>query len=339
MSPGVKTFPSLLLLSFLPVAIITAAAPAKAQPPSDSAGIWTLQDENSSVATGSGLKDKYYVNGLRLNWTSPTDTLPDSLSNFGNWVWGPGRQRYSIELSQLMYTPANNQITPPDPTDRPYAGVLSVTVSMLHDSYASRSILGVQAGVVGPDALAEQTQNGFHSLIGYGSSKGWSYQIHNEPVVDFLAEKIWRVPLVRIGGLETDALPEVAGGVGNLRVYGLAGSVFRIGQGLGSDYGVARINPGLSGSDVFMPSRKFAWYAFAGADGQGVAHDITIDGNTFRTSASASREPYVGEIEVGVAVVLGRARLSYTQVIQTEEVKGQHGGPHQFGSLALSLRY
>src|SRR5208282_434859 len=217
---------SLFLLPLLSLAVIMMAAPASAQRTADPASIWTLQDENSSIATGSGLKDKYYVNGLRLNWTSPTDTLPNYLSNFDDWVWGPGRSRYSIELSQSMYTPANNQKVPPDPRDRPYAGVLTVTGSLLHDSGASRSILGFQAGLVGPDALAKQVQNGFHSMIGYGPSQGWSYQIHDEPVADLLAEKIWRVPLARIGGLEMDALPEAAGGAGNLRDYGLLGSAF-----------------------------------------------------------------------------------------------------------------
>ena len=331
---------SLLFLPLLlSLAIAVTAAPANAQRTTDNAGIWTLQDENSSMATGSGLKDKYYVNGLRLNFTSPTDTLPMLLSNFDDWVWGPGRSRYSLELSQSMFTPASVQKVPPNPRDRPYAGVLTVTGSLLHDSGASRSILGLQAGLVGPDALAKQLQNGFHSMVGYNASQGWSYQIHDEPVADLLAEKIWRVPLARIGGLEMDALPEAAGGAGNLRDYALLGSAFRIGQGLDSDYGVARVNPGMSGSDVFMPSRNLAWYAFIGADGQAVAHDITIDGNTFRTSASATRKPLVGEMEIGFAVIFGRARISYTQVIQTEEIKGQQGGPHQFGSLALSLRY
>jgi lipid A 3-O-deacylase len=88
-----------------------------------------------------------------------------------------------------------------------------------------------------------------------------------------------------------------------------------------------------------MPSRDLAWYVFAGVDGQAVAHDITIDGNTFQASAHATRVPFVGEMEIGFAVIVGRARISYTQVIQTEEIKGQQGGPHQFGSLALSLRY
>ena len=337
MRQDIGSFLSAAAFSVLSLALVATATAARAQPPADPDGIWTLQDENSSIATAK-LRDKYYVNGLRLGYTSPTDKLPASLENFDNRIWGPGRSRWALDFAQQMYTPANVNITPPDPRDRPYAGVLTGTFSLLHDSDFSRSILGLQAGLVGPDALAKQVQNGFHSLVGYNASKGWNYQIHDEPVVDLLATKIWRVPLWR-DGLQVDMLPEVAGGAGNLRVYGLVGSVLRIGQGLDADYGVARVNPGLSGTDVYQPTRSFSWYFFVGADGQAVAHDITIDGNTFRSSASASRQPFVGEFEAGLAFILGRVRLSYTQVVQTEEIKGQQGGPHQFGSLALSVRY
>lgn len=337
MQRAIRPFLGVPLLSFLSLALVAAATAARAQPPADPDGIWTLQDENSSIATAR-LKDKYYVNGLRLGYTSPTDALPASLEDFDNRLWGPGRNRWSLDLSQSMYTPANVNIAPPDPHDRPYAGVLTATFSLLHDSDFSRSIIGLQAGVVGPAALAKQLQNGFHNLIGYGPSRGWAYQIHNEPVVDLLATKIWRVQLMD-DRLQMDVLPEIAGGAGNLRVYGLAGSVFRIGQGLASDYGVARINPGLSGTDVYQPTRNFTWYFFVGGDGQVVAHDITIDGNTFQSSASADRQPVVGELEAGLAFIVDGVRISYTQVVQTEEIKGQQGGPHQFGSLAISFRY
>jgi lipid A 3-O-deacylase len=343
MQPNRNSLFRLALLSSLSATALlaTASAPALAQalPPADAAAIWSIQDENSSIAPGSKLTDKYYVNGFRFGWTSPTGSVPAPLSNIDDWIWGKGRDRLSFDFSQAIYTPSDTQTIPPNPSDRPYAGVLTVTGSLVHDSMFSRSTLGVQAGLVGPDAMAKEVQNGFHSVIDRGKVDGWGYQIHDEPVFDLLAEKIWRVPLGRAGGLDFDALPEAAGGVGNLRDYGLAGSVFRIGQGLDSDYGVARLNPGLSGTDVYVPTRRVPWYVFAGLDGQLVAHDITIDGNTFRHSASASRQPYVGEMEIGFAVILGQARISYTQVIQTEEIKGQQGGLHQFGSLAVSLSY
>ena len=174
----IRAFFSVLPFSVLALTLVASATAARAQPPADPDGIWTLQDENSSIAT-SKLRDKYYVNGLRLGYTSPTDTLPASLENFDNWMWGPGRSRWALDFAQQMYTPANVNITPPDPRDRPYAGVLTATFSLQHDTDSSRSILGVQAGVVGPDALAKQMQNGFHNLVGFHASKGWNFQIHD----------------------------------------------------------------------------------------------------------------------------------------------------------------
>jgi hypothetical protein len=49
--------------------------------------------------------------------------------------------------------------------------------------------------------------------------------------------------------------------------------------------------------------------------------------------------PLVGEIEAGLAMIFYGARLTYTQVFQTQEFQHQKGGLHQFGSFALSVRF
>ena len=317
---------------------LLAPVAGRAEPQADPTSIWTLQDENSSITT-SRVNDKYYVNGLKLGWTSPTDDVPGFLSRTGHSLFGDGLQRLSIDVSQSIYTPTNTMLVPPDPKDRPYAGVLTIDATLIQDTDTARTAFGLQAGLVGPDAEGEQVQNGFHDVIGDGHTKGWASQIRDEPVGELLAQHVWRVPLGQVAGLETDALPSIEGGLGNLRVYGLTGSVFRIGQGLDSDFGASRMRPGLTGSDAYTATRRFGWYFFAGVDGQAVVHDVTIDGNDFRNSATASRMPFVGEIEAGFAVLVAGMRISYTQVVQTEEVYGQHGGPHQFGSLTLSAHF
>lgn len=321
-------------------ALLLGPRPARALPPADPDAIVTLQDENASI-TSSKLSDRYYVNGLRLGYTSPTGALPDWVEQAGRELWGDGRQRISIDIEQSIFTPANTLAKPPPPTDRPYAGVLTSTFSLIQDTDYWRSIIGFQVGLVGPGAGAEEIQNGWHDLIGQRHTLGWNYyQIHNEPVVELLSQRVWREPLGTVGGLETDVLPDFTVGVGNLRVFALAGVRLRIGQGLDSDYGPARVQPwGMSAGDAFTPVRPFNWYFFIGADGQAVAHDITLDGNTFTSSPSVSRKWDVGELEVGVAVMLRGVRVSYTQVFQTEEFRGQHGGLHQFGSLAASVRF
>jgi hypothetical protein len=336
MTLGSRLFPCAALAA---TGLIGAAFVARAQAPTgDPAAIWTLQDENASLSTAA-LTDRYYVNGLRLGYTSPEGGVPSALAGVADAMWGGGAVRFSFDLSQQIYTPADTQANPPKPGDRPYAGVLLGTFGLLRDVPDSRSLLALSLGLVGPDALAQTVQNGFHDIIGQGHTEGWHDQIHDEPLVEITSARTWRLPTGEVAGLETDVLPDLAVGVGNERIYAQTGVVVRIGQGLASDYGTARVAPGPSGWDAFTPTRPFAWYVFAGGDGQAVARDITLNGNDFRNSASVSAEPVVGEMEAGVGLMAFGARLTYTHVLQTAEFSHQKGGLHQFGSLALSVRF
>jgi len=318
--------------------IIQSLSTASAQPPSDASSIWTLQDENSSLSTEK-LHDRYYVNGLRFSWTSPTDVLPHFFSVFDRMFLGDGRQRISVELAQMIYTPANTLFQTPDPHDRPYAGVLTATFSLIHDRESSRSALGAQFGLIGPDAGAGDLQNGFHDFINNGQAQGWAHQIQDEPVLEFFGQRVWRLALRHFGALETDVLPEVQAGVGSLRIYGLTGAVLRIGQGLDSDFGVPRVRPGLTGLDAYQPNRPVAWYGFAGIDGQAVAYDITLDGTPFRSSPHVTRLPLMGEVELGLGLIVHNARISVAQILQSHDFVKQQSGMHQFGSMSVSVRF
>ncbi len=315
------------------------AGPAHAAPLQDTASIVTLQVENDAVSTLRGTSDQYYTSGLRLGFTSGTNALPDGVQHFFNEVWGDGVQRISVDLNQSLFTPRGTQLYPPDPRDRPYAGVLALTGSIIHDTDVARTVLGLELGVVGPLAQGKEVQNGFHNIIGDTPNRGWSTQLRNEPVLEITPSRTWRLPIAQAGGVEFDALPSIQVGVGNLRDYIQPGVVVRFGQGLNSDFGVARIQPGLSGTDAYTPTRPFAWYVFAGADGQAVGRDLTIEGNTFQSSRGVAQKWYVGELEAGAALMLYGVRLTYSQTWQTQEFYHQKGGLFNFGSLAASVRF
>lgn len=104
------------------------------------------------------------------------------------------------------------------------------------------------------------------------------------------------------------------------------------------DFEVPRLPPGLSGGNAFVPS-DFAWYVFAGADGQAVARDATLDGNSFIASASVRRTPFVGELHAGFAVMAHGIRLTYSHTVQIQQFQHQKGGLHQLGSLTLGVRF
>lgn len=323
---------------FLAAAVSLPVLHAQAQPAPDTSSIWTLQDENASISAGR-LTDRFYVNGLRLGWTSPTTAVPDFLADLGRTLWGSGQQRVAIDLMQQIYTPANTQLINPSPYDRPYAGVLLGNFTLMSDAEDSRSLLTLSLGIVGPGSGAENLQNSFHDVIGQGHTNGWSYQIPNTPAINILHERTWRLPMGSVAGLETDALPALTVALGDLRDYVQAGVQFRIGQGLNSDFGVPRIRPGLSGGDAFTPTRPFAWYVFGGVDGQAVAYDMLLSSTPFRGGRHVSPVWDVGELQGGFAVMAYGMRLTFAYVAQTQEFQGQTGGLHQFGSASISIRF
>ena len=304
------------------------------QPAADPSSIWTLQGENASISAGK-LTDRYYVNGLRLGWTSPTGRVPTFLTDLSRSLWEGSRQRIAIDLSQQIYTPADTTNAVPNPKDRPYAGLLLANFSLISDSEDTRNVLKLSLGVVGPASGAEQLQNGFHDLIGQSHTNGWGSQIQNTPAIEVLHERTWRLPTGTVAGFETDALPSLTIGLGDLRDYAQAGLTFRFGQGLDSDFGVPRFRPGLSGGDAFTPTRSFAWYIFAGADAQAVAYDMLLQSSPFRGGPRVSTVWDVAEMQGGFAVMAYGMRLTFAYVAQTQEFKGRH----QFGSASLSFRF
>ena len=322
-------------------ALTFTSLPARlaATPAQDTTSIVTIQVENDAVSTQSGTSDRYYTAGQRLGFTSGTDAVPAFLERAGRAVWGDGVQRISLDLTQSIFTPRNTQTYNPSPQDRPYAAVLGLTGALIHDTDTRRTVLSVELGVLGPLAQGKEVQNGFHSLIGDTGNKGWATQLRNEPILQITPERTWRVPLGEAGPVSFDMLPSLTVGVGNLRDYVQGGLVFRVGQGLGSDFGVSRIRPGIGGTDAYTPTQPFAWYVFAGGDVQAVAVDITLNGNTVASGRHAAPKWDVGEFTAGAAVMLYGVRVSYAQTLQTQEFRTQKSGLFSFGSLTASVRF
>jgi lipid A 3-O-deacylase len=325
-------------IGFVATILVTGAmsTAVAAAPLEDPGHTITIQLENDSTRPGS---DNYYTSGERIAYTSPTGQVPGFLASLGQSLLGAGQQRFALELSQNIFTPLKDKLANPPLNDRPYAAVLLGTISLIQDTDDTRTVLALGLGVIGPDALGRQVQNGFHTLIGQGSIGGWNTQIGNQPVIQLTAERTWRMPLGSIGGLDADVLPAVTVAAGTFRIYAQGGGTVRIGQGLQSDFGAPRIRPGLTGTDAYAPTLPFAWYVFAGVDGQAVAWDETLDGLPFATSRHVSRVPFVGEFQAGFTIMAWGARFTAMQVLQSDEFHGQHNGLFQFTSASVSVKF
>ena len=277
---------------------------------------------------------------MRFGWSSAENSLPAPLAFIDGGLaalFGPANTRWRLDFGQNFFTPVDKRLEDPDPRDRPYAGILYGTIGLDRRTWRTLDRFELQLGVIGPASGARDTQSFVHRIIGDPVPQGWGRQLHNEPVFNLNAERIWRVPVAGTGIGDVDVLPAAGAQLGTVRVAASAGARLRFGQGLERDFGAPRIRPTIADPPAPV-GEGFGWYVFGGVGGYAVARDIFLDGNTWRDSRSVDRKPFVADFEVGAAVFWRNIRLSYTQVWRTKEFEDQ-SRIFSFGSVSLAFAF
>ena len=130
--------------------------------------------------------------------------------------------------------------------------------------------------------------------------------------------------------------PHFGAAIGNVFTHAAAGATVRLGTDLNTADGVPRIRPSLPGSSYFEPSPTWDWQLFAGGEVRAVARNIFLDGNTFRKSHRVEKEVFVADFQLGLAVTVGRARLSLTNIFRSPEFTKQTEWD-EFGAISLAF--
>ena len=307
---------------------------------------YTFQIENDRIAN----TDRHYTSGFRLSWVSEAvDTEPKWAKDVLELVYPFAdlrKGRIGAAFGQSIFTPEDTGTSALVRNDRPYAGWLYGGISAhaltarANDPIVRDRLDTVEldVGLVGPYALGKQVQNGVHELINVAKSSGWDNQLDHEPGVMLIGERRWRTRPLRPFGLELDVIPSIGGSLGNVMTFAGAGAMLRFGQNIDFDFGPPLIQPSLSGLAAVDNTGGFGWYVFAGGQGRAVARNIFLDGNTFSDSHSVDKKTFVGDFQLGVALVYDGWRVSLTQVFRTREFEGQPQ-PDRFGALTLSARF
>jgi len=320
-------------------AIITSTPQAPRPLQEDPGAFLGFSFENDVFAN----TDRGYTNGVRLAYTTSETGTPDWVADAARaFPLFPGRApiRSTFALGQSLYTPKDIKLRDPDPRDRPYAGWLYGSAAVLADSGDRLDKLELQLGVVGPYALGEEVQNTVHGIIGSQKARGWSHQLHNEPGIILSYEHTWRGAYAATPfGMGFDLSPYVGASLGNVLTQASVGATARLGYDLPADYGPPRIRPSIQGSDFFIPTSGFSWYLFASIEGRVVARNIFLDGNTFEDSPHVTKNPLVGDLQVGLAIQINDVRIAYTHVYRTQEFEEQHNRFSQYGAFTLSWRF
>ncbi len=101
----------------------------------------TLQVENDAVSTLRGTSDQYYTSGLRLGWTSGTNEVPSFLQTRPTRSGATACSASAWTSRSPSSRRATRRSYNPPLTDRPYAGVLGLTGSLIHDTGNARTVL------------------------------------------------------------------------------------------------------------------------------------------------------------------------------------------------------
>ena len=302
-----------------------------------------LRIDNDAI-TGT---DRDYTSGVQVGSTSATvESFDDAefapslrwANNLLRWLQPKGFDENNVTwtIGQRMYTPDDWSLERPDPRDRPYAGLLFAGLTYNgRDRYSMRST-SFDVGIVGPSALAEQAQRLVHRAIRANEFLGWEHQLNDEPVFRILHERFrrWDIQPARRFG---DFTAHYGGSIGNLSTFANAGAELRFGKNLPDNFGTAttlsyRQNTAPTGWGG-SPSRPSV-HGFVAVDARAVLHDVTLDGNTWRDSASVDREPFAAELALGVALDWRGWQATLGATYRTKEYETQNREA-TFGTLTF----
>ncbi len=294
-----------------------------------------------------GGRDRYYTTGWQVAWraTSPvlTDLLARATPLVSPWLPAGGLVRWGFGLGQNIFTPEDTKSRFPPLTDRPYAGWLYGSAAISAVTETSLAVVELQFGVVGPSALGEQVQNNVHRLLRIDRSAGWATQLKDEPGLNLILNRQWRFSYpVRAAHLDSVAwsiVPSVAVSLGTVQTWAGTGLIVKFGSKVEADFGPQRLRPAAVGSAFFRHDGEWGWYLLAGVEARAIAHDIFLDGNTWRDSRSVNKKHVVGDGVLGAVLIMPRARLTYTHTFRSQEFDGQNNRLVQFGSISLSVPF
>ncbi len=350
-----KSFPAIVLLLIL----ILLSLPRPSFSGDDEArrsDTLTLYLENDLFAFDNN--DRYYTHGTKISWISRDLTNYREVAGLPLWmhrlmerlpfVNDPGDQRtVSLSLNQNIYTPEDKERSDLISNDRPYAGITYLGLGLHSRNSYRMDTLEFDLGIVGRHSYAEDCQEEVHKWISSAEPRGWSHQLHDEPVLNIYFERKWRA--LRAGssnGLGFDCIPHMGIAVGNAYTGANLGGQVRLGWNIPNDFGTYLIRPGSDSNApvddadprFFQPFRRFGIHLFFAVDGNAVARNIFLDGNTFRDSHSIDKKPFVADLIGGIGMIIHRFKITYSYVHRTKEFDTQREDQN-FGAISVSFTF
>ncbi len=298
-------------------------------------------ENDGTFAKSNDPHDKHYTNGARidLSWqqcdNGISNLAPDLLLRDSD----EGNCNFGIFIGQHMQTPdfINHPELRVEPEMR-YAGWLygGPFIQMADDM--SMTHLELSLGVIGPSAIAHETQDWIHGFREIDEAVDWDTQLSDR----FAGNVNWLYKF-RIGPksyykqnsedgkserpLHFEVIGETAVAAGTVHRNISTGLTVRLGTNLGNDFGPGSIN-------------RAKYYTHSSPGGNlmifGRAAGTVVEHNELLTDLQ--KETLTGEFQAGIAFSYKRLELAYSQVFMSKQYKHEPESD-SFGAFTLALRF
>lgn len=298
--------------------LVSAVAMAQKRPTE----IGIIFDNDLYVST---VNDKYYTNGFEFFYRYL----------IGNENEKVNKKIVEFRLGQYIYNPQTIKADNIYKNDRPFAGYLFAEAG-LNTFYQNESVLKIngQLGYVGPNALGEEVQRGFHDLFGYSNVYGWQYQIKNAFAVQ--ANIFYSVKLFPKNERYIDVQFQGEASVGTIFNSITVGPVARFSlKKLLSVYNSNLYDGSLRADKNYREESEFYFYASPKVNYQ--AYDATIQGSMFNDNSPVTfpLEPFRVNAEAGLKYRKNHWNLSYSFLFRGREARNNVIEDYFYGSIGV----
>ncbi len=311
----------------------------------DQGPVFTFIEENDLIVD----TDRNYTQGLKMSFLHRDGWLPGWVAAVSKRLPALGYEervaKFGYEIGQSIFTPGDTDTRQLLEHDRPYAGWLHGGLILQRRGYTAGRFLTLESfqmdlGVIGPESLGEEAQNGVHRLRHFDLARGWGNQLDTEPGLALKYQRAVSFPLLARGRI-ADVIPSAGVSLGNVDTSLRAGVMLRLGTHLTRDFGPQTISSLITtdgGRSRSHPGWPVSAYVFTAVEGWAVPYSAFLDGNLFHDSHSVNREFYVGEWKTGFAVVFRFAEVGFCFVSRSREFQEQVKS-HSYGSLFLKAKF
>ncbi len=273
-------------------------------------------------------QDRYYTNGIDISFRKAM-ILPENSNKVENRIW-------SLHLGQKLFNAHSGSIDTISRVDRPFTGYLYASGEIAW-FYKNEDVLsiGSEVALIGPQALGEEVQEGYHKLMNFYPVKGWKYQLNNATGIDVHAS--YSRFLFRSSSEKWDGFlnTNLSLGLNNTRVA--VGPSFRYGK-FNRMFESAEMGGRINSKNNKPKNEAYIYYR---PQINWVGYNSTIQGGMLiddKGPVTYDVMPFVLSQVIGVQWNSGRIGINFNYTFNTKEVKSE-AVAHQYGSLRFSYYF